>query len=144
METTPAKQWAAKMPTRKLTLPSGMIVDVKESKFLALSFINTPLDSLQGILEKGIESTPAAVVQAIPVIRQILFVVKRIVVSPKIVDGSAENENEISISDVPGKDLEALIQYVVRGSKVEFPTVPAGGPAQVRSIERAEEESTLP
>ncbi|NKE71253.1 hypothetical protein [Candidatus Manganitrophus noduliformans] len=135
------------MPTKELALPSGMIVKVKGSRFQALTLMNIPIDSLQKILESGTESTPEGIIQAVPVIRQLLELVKSTVAAPKIVDGPAENENEISLSDIPDSDMEALILYVVQGRKAEH-TAGESGPTPVRSIEGGKEqvspESALP
>lgn len=138
-----AKQWAAKMPTKEFTLPSGMTVEVKESKFRSLALMNIPTDSLRRVFEKGVEGTPEGVIQALPVIRQLLDLVKMAVASPKIVDGPTENEDEIALSDIPDKDIEALIWYVVRGDQRKPPAPPASASVTDPSMEELE-ESTLP
>lgn len=129
-----AKEWASKVPTKKLTLPSGMTVEVKQSKFRALTLMNLPTDSLK-LISKGVEETLEGVVNAIPVIRQLLGIVKTAVASPKIVDGPAGNEDEIALLDIPDQDIEALIKYVVMGDQARPPADPASATAPAPLLE---------
>lgn len=134
-QTTTAAGWAAKKQTKKLSLPSGAVVEVIEGSLLPYMMANILPTMLvaQATLAKQGTNTPEEMEGVAAGMKKLMVLVPQVVVSPKIILEGAPGENEIHIAKIPFADLQALIQYSMRGKEAAvlapFPDGVDGAPA---------------
>lgn len=133
-----AKEWGAKSRTELLTLPSGVVIEIKVSKLKPLLLANIlPYDLLAKIVKGGKNGnmTEQDRLEMINATKKLFEIISISVISPRIVVDRVpdEGKNEISIYDIPDEDMDAIRSYLMGTKEAHeagtFRDEPTGAPA---------------
>jgi hypothetical protein len=117
-----AADWMTRRKIRHETLPSGMVVDIVDSKLHAMTVLEIlPMTLLARILETGDQKTmtPAEQAEMLNGMKKMMGMVRSIVVNPRISLEPEAPEGEISILNVPDEDIQFLMAFVLRKKEAE-------------------------